>query len=139
MHLLGIHVSSDMKWDTHFENVLKKARKRIFVLCNLRRSGCPSILIFRTYCALLRSVLLYAYPAFCNAPRRLIDKFKRFERRCFKIIGSKALPPLEEVGKTSARALFKEVEGHLNHPLREIFRFKPESRTRRTTNLLPYT
>ena len=84
--LLGVTVSSSMKWDKHVENVLKKAQKRLFVLRNLRKAGCSSDLIFRTYCALLRSVILYAYPCFCNIPKRLEEKLTRFERR-FKVIG----------------------------------------------------
>ena len=75
LRLLGVTLSSDMKWDVHFDSVLEKARKRIFVLSNLRRSLCSPDLMYRTYCALLRSVISYAHPVFCNAPRRLWKKW----------------------------------------------------------------
>ncbi len=137
LRLLGVTLSSDMKWDSHFDNCLKRARKRIFVLSNLRRSGCCPVLMYRTYCALMRSVLSYAYPAFCNAPRRLWKKFVQFERRCFRIIGQNDFLSLEEACESSARRLFKEIDANEQHPLRELFCTRPANRTRRTATLFP--
>ena len=74
----------------HFDCVLKKAAKRIYVLRNLCKSGCPSVLIWRTYVALIRSVLLYAFPCTCNAPNFLMEKFVRLERRVLCIINDGA-------------------------------------------------
>ena len=73
--LLGVTLSSNMKWDAHVHNILRKAQKRLFALVNLRKSGCDTTQIFRCYCALLRSVLLYAFPVFCNAPECLAGNF----------------------------------------------------------------
>ena len=137
LRLLGVTLSSDMKWDVHFDSVLEKARKRIFVLSNLRRSLCSPDLMYRTYCALLRSVISYAYPVFCNAPRRLWKKMNQFERRCFRIIGSNNFPGLEEVLEASAKRLFKSVIAHEHHPLRELFCHRPMNLTRRKSILLP--
>ena len=61
MLLLGVTISSTMKWDLHIDNALNKAQKRFFILVNLRKSGCPPSLIFRAYCTLLRCVLLRVY------------------------------------------------------------------------------
>jgi hypothetical protein len=137
MLLLGVTISSSMKWDMHIDNVLNKARKRFFVLVNLRKSGCSPSLNFRTYCSLLRSVLLYAYPVFCNAPLRLMEKLCRFERRCFRVIGSGDFPTLTQVGQAFALKLFREVEVTAQHPLRELFTERVGGRTRSRQCFLP--
>ena len=68
--LLGLTLTSDLKWNVHIESVLRKASKRFYLLRNLRRSGCP-------------------YPSFCNLPNLLQEKLLKFERRAFRIIGEK--------------------------------------------------
>ena len=37
--LLGVHLSSDLKWSTHVEAVCAKASKRLFALRSLKRIG----------------------------------------------------------------------------------------------------
>lgn len=137
LFLLGVTISSNMKWDKHVECVLTKARKRIFVLRNLRKSGCPSHIMFQTYCALIRSLLLYAYPCFCNIPNRLEDKLTRFERRCFRIIGNDNFPSFLSVSRSLCLRLFQKVAMHDDHPLRELFLLRLASRTRSNRTLVP--
>ena len=38
-NILGLHVSCDLKWNVHVDEVIKKARKRLYCLVKLKRSG----------------------------------------------------------------------------------------------------
>ena len=40
--LLGVHLTSDVKWSAHTDNICAKASKRLYALRTLRRSGVPS-------------------------------------------------------------------------------------------------
>lgn len=59
LSFLGIIFSSDRKWSLHFDKCIMKACKRLFIIRNLRRSGCPEKLMFAASSAFTRSLLLY--------------------------------------------------------------------------------
>ena len=138
LRLLGVTISSDLKWKLHIDNVLKKCYKRIFLLRNLRRSGCPLPPMLTAYNATIRSILLYSYPCFCNLPKYLQLKLLRFEKRIFRIIGcdAKLVPSLIDVGETMCQRLFLKVVADCSHPLRTCF-VPRSSRTRDQTSLQP--
>ena len=119
--LLGITLSSDMKWSLHVEQILRKACKRIFLLRNLRRSGCPHFVMLHTYNSIIRSTLIYAYPAFCNLPQHLQEKFLKFERRAFRIIGESSVPNVIQFAEETCKHLFTKVSQMEGHPLRQCF------------------
>ena len=81
LSFLGVTLSNDMKWNAHINKIVKKASKRMFILYNLKRSGCSDQLMFLSYCIYIRSVLLYAFPAWCNVPSSLTWKLRVVERR----------------------------------------------------------
>jgi hypothetical protein len=74
LSFLGVTFSSDLKWNFHFESAVRKACKRIFIIRNLCRSGCPADLVFKCYTAFIRSVFLFGFPCVCNAPAYLLQK-----------------------------------------------------------------
>ena len=37
--ILGLNVSSDLKWNSHIDSIIKKAQKRLYSLSQLKRSG----------------------------------------------------------------------------------------------------
>ena len=139
LKLLGVFFTTDMKWDTHVEYLLSKASKRLFLIRNLRRAGSSERLILIAYKTFVQSILLYAYPVFCNAPSRLKDKLRRFEKRALRIAGidQDLLQPVTEAGKVSCRRLFQKVCDHPSHPLQQCFYERPTTTTRRNNNFCP--
>ena len=123
MTFLGVTFASDLKWNVHVSKIIKKVSKRIFVIRNLRRGGCPSLLIWRSYVAQMRSVLLYAFPCFCNVPNFLIDKLFRVEKRVRRIINDDTVcvPSLKLAADTLGVRLFQKVLKDEQHPLRSFF------------------
>lgn len=132
LSFLGVIFSHDLRWNDHFDNVLKKACKRIFVIRNLRKGGCPPMLIWRVYVVLIRSVLLYAFPCFCNAPKFLLEKFLRLERRICRIVNDKDVcsPLLQLAAENTCESFFRKILLNPQHPLRELFTSYPSRSTR---------
>ena len=87
LKILGVTFSTNLKWNSLLEDVIRKASQRMYIVCNLKRSACPSKLISTAYVAFIRSVLLYAFPCFCNISLYLRNRMSCVEKRVFRIIG----------------------------------------------------
>ena len=119
---LDIILSADLKWNKHIGYIVSKASKRVFIIRNLRKAGCPPELIIRCYTALIRSVLTYAYASYCNLPDFLFTKLLRVERRVLRSVGSmhSTLDLPSFVDRTCSK-LFSSISHHEVHPLRAMF------------------
>ena len=85
--LLGVHLSSDLKWSTHVEAVCAKASKRLFALRSLKRSGVPPRDLRSVYSYFIRPVLEYACPVWhTSLPRKLSDQLEQIQRCALRII-----------------------------------------------------
>jgi len=120
--LLGVIFSSDLKWNKHFDVIVKKACRRIYLMYNLVRANCPVNLLIRAYIAYIRSLLLYSFPTFCNASEYLLRRITGIEKRVVSLIGAS----LEHTGILSAseimcKRLFECIESSPDHPLRVMF------------------
>lgn len=135
---LGVRFCTNLKWDIHFDFILKKASKRIFIIRNLRRSGASPSLMWRTYVALIRPILLYAFPCICNAPNFLWDKLVRVERRVCRIISDNSVcnPSLLYAADLSGLRFFSKIAENVHHPLRKFFGTKVSHRSSRSVNTL---
>ena len=65
--ILGGTVSSDLKWNNHVVDCIKKANKRIHFIVLLKRARVPCNDILNFYCTAIRSVLEYCAPLFHHA------------------------------------------------------------------------
>ena len=138
LKILGVTFSSDLKWNIHVRNVVSKASSRIYIIRNLKRSDCSKDLLYRAYVSFIRSVLLYAYPSFCNMTAYLRQELSSVEKRVMKIIGSNCdKPDLLTFADFTCSKFFKMIEYCKTHPLRIMFRELPESCTRRKFSLGP--
>jgi hypothetical protein len=79
--LLGITLSSDLKWNEHVEDVCCRAARRLYSLVTLRSIGVPTTALMLFYACTIRSLLLYASPAWCNHSKNLGYKLEKIERR----------------------------------------------------------
>ena len=132
LNFLGVCVSNDFKWNSHFDTIICKAAKRIFILRNLRRSDCPADIMWKVYESLLRSLFIYSCACFCNAPSYLFDKLLLFERRVCRILNitPDSRPSVISVMEKMCKKLFNHVVQSPSHPLREMFEQKKQTRTR---------
>lgn len=138
LKILGVIFASNLKWNAHIRYVVSKASRRIFLIRNLKRSDCPDMLTFNAYVAFLRSVLLYAYPSFCNLPFYLQQQLLNVEKRVFRIMNSNAnRENILNVADRSCVKLFRKIELYSDHPLRAMFQEREVVRTRNSLSLKP--
>ena len=84
--LLGVHLSSDLKWSTHI-NVCSKVSKRLFALRILKRSGAVQKDLRNVYCSFIRPVLEYACPVWhFSLAAFLSDQMEQIQRGSVKMI-----------------------------------------------------
>ena len=85
--VLGITISSDLKWSAHIDSITTKAAKRLYLLRQLERAGISSSDLVLFYCSVIRSVLEYACQVFhCNLPLYLSDEIECIQCRALSII-----------------------------------------------------
>ena len=85
--VLGVTISSDLKWSAHIDSITTTAAQRLYRLRQLKCAGlAPSDLVL-FYCSVIRSVLEYACQVFHgNLPLYLSDEIERIQRRALRII-----------------------------------------------------
>ena len=85
--LLGITITSDLSWNTHVNDVTKKAAKRLYLLVQLKRAKVPCNDLGLFYITCVRSVLDYAIPVYYySLPKYLVNELERVQKRALKIM-----------------------------------------------------
>ena len=77
--ILGINISNDLKWNCHIDSVIKKAKKRLYSLSQLKGSGLGTRELVQFFCTCIRPITEYACPVFfsimtaspCTSPPNL--------------------------------------------------------------------
>jgi hypothetical protein len=81
--ILGITLQSNMKWNVHVENIIKKASKRLYILRLLRRSNANNETLITVYCTVIRPILEYACRVWhVNIQNYLESSKTRIENNC---------------------------------------------------------
>ena len=84
---LGVHISRDLKWNTHISVILKKSNKRLYFLSQLKRSNVGGKELVSFYRTCIRPVTEYACPAFHGSlPDYLVKDIERIQQRAMRII-----------------------------------------------------
>ena len=62
--ILGLNVSSDLKWNCHIDSIIKKAKKCLYSLSQLKRCGLGTRERVQFFCTCIRPITEYACPVF---------------------------------------------------------------------------
>ena len=65
--ILGLHVSCDLKWNVDVDEVIQKARKRLYCLVQLKRSGLKPRELTQFFHTSIRPILEYSCPLYDNS------------------------------------------------------------------------
>ena len=84
--LLGVYISDDLSWNVHIEHIVKKAKKRLYALRALKKSGLTITQLVQVYCSIVRSVLEYAFPVWAALPKYLEDAIESVQKRALRIV-----------------------------------------------------
>ena len=73
--LVGVHIQSDLEWDTHEDFIISKARPKLYFLTALKKSKLTPKELLKFYLSVIRSQLEYAAPVFATSlPTTLVEK-----------------------------------------------------------------
>ena len=85
--LVGIHITNNLKWNTHVDLMCKKASTKIYLLAHTKKSGVSSDDLLLLYKSCIRPLSEYACPVWSmSLPAYLVEKIERIQQRCLKII-----------------------------------------------------
>ena len=86
--VLGVTIQSNLKWDSHVNEIVGKASKRLHVLRVLKRSGAPPNDLRRVHIALIMSVLEYSCPVWHSSLSvPLSERIERMmQKRALRIV-----------------------------------------------------
>ena len=85
--LPGLTISVNLTWNVHIEEVVKKARKGLYFLVQLKSTKLPLTDLIVSYNTFMRSIIDYAIQIFYNALLQyLINKPIYIEKRVISII-----------------------------------------------------
>ena len=133
--ILGVTLSSDLSWNSHVDCIVSKARKRVFLIYQLKRAGIGQCDLDRIYISVIRPVVEYACPAWHTNLPYLSDNIELIKKRCMKtifpgcsyddILEMTNLPTLHDRRTTLCRAYFNKMS-RSNHKLNGLM---PDRRT----------
>jgi hypothetical protein len=84
---LGVQIDDHLKFNNHVSYIISKANKRFYALLQLKRMGVDRNKLTAYYCANIRSVLVYAIPAFySHLTKSAITSIEAIQRKCTKVI-----------------------------------------------------
>ena len=85
--VLGLNISSDLKWNMHIMELVKKVDCRLYFLKQLKRASVAPRELTLFYITCIRSILEYASPVFHRSlPAYLSDDVERLQKRVLRII-----------------------------------------------------
>ena len=84
--VLGVTTSSDLSWNAHVDEIVAKARKIVYMVYQLKRSGINQINSVRIYVSVIRPVVEYAFPVWhTNMPKYLSDSIEIIQNGVSKL------------------------------------------------------
>ena len=87
VNILGLNISSDLKWNVHVSELVRKASTRLYFLRQLKKSHVAKRELLLLYITCIRSTLEYGCPLFHrDLPSYLYEDLERLQKRAMKII-----------------------------------------------------
>ena len=125
---LGVHISSDFKWETNVDSIVKKSQQRLFFLRRLRSFRVGQELLVKFYRAVIESVLTFSiivwYGNATVADRRRLD---RVVKTASKIIGIK-LDSLDVLYNKRVLRKTRSIINDESHPAHNLFQLLPSGK-----------
>ena len=123
--LFGLTIQSDLKWNTHIDNIISKC---LYLLVQLKRANVPARDIIQFYTTCVRPVLEYASNVFnYSLPTYVNDDIERIQKRALSIahpgfkyedsLVMSGLSTLRERRNKSCENFFNKIMANPNHKL----------------------
>ena len=118
---LGSTISSNLKWEQHIDNILKKAQHRLCFLRMVRSFGLTTQIMLTFYRAAIESVLTFSITLWFGS-------ITAKEKDQIVQIGKSCLPNLESLNKQGMFERAIIVSHDSSHPTHHLFDPLPSSR-----------
>ena len=100
-------------------------------------SGCPRVWCWRVYTTMIRPIMLYAFPAWCNVAASTLEVLTAIESRVKRILGTQPSTDIVTAAVSLCNGLVTAIKKDANHPLRCAFNWDPRrSSARCSKNVL---
>jgi hypothetical protein len=131
-NILGLTLSDDLKWNEHVLQIVKKARKRLYCLAQLKRSNVGTKELLQIYITSIRPITEYACPAFHNSlTNYLSNDLESIQKRALRIIipltsysealSIAVLQPLYYARRQElTESLFRDIASNKDHKLHKL-------------------
>ena len=131
--ILGMHITCNLKWNCHIEEIGKKSRKRMYCLSQLKRSGLGTQELIQFYRTCIRPLTEYACPVFHDSlPKYLSEELERIQRRAMRIIF-----PFKPYQEALAQAGLETLSARRQSLTNKLFSKIVEDTNNKLHNLLP--
>ena len=128
--LLGLIVSSNLRWNDDIESLNKNASKRIYSVRLLKRACVAEQHLVTFYITCIRSILEYACPAWLySTPKYLLEQLESIKRRTMRVIYpdysyreaclQADIPKVKERLEDLCKSFFRWMQDH-HHKLRGL-------------------
>ena len=85
--VLGVTISADLSWNAHVETIITKARKRVFIIYQLKRACISQTDLIIIYVTVIRPVLEYACPVWhTSLANYLSNSIDAIQKKCMRTI-----------------------------------------------------
>ena len=139
--LLGIHITSNMKWNLHTQKTVAKAKKKLWYLRRLSQLKASVTTLLDIYHKVIRSVMEQGAPIYTGGLTKTnIDEFESVQKCAFRIIlrgryydYNSALNTLEQLTLEERRRniSLKFAKKSVSHPkMKHLFKKQLKTRTR---------
>ena len=90
LKILGVHVQSNLKWDTQIDQMCKSFNRKLFFLRQLKRCCTPIKNLLLIYTKYVRPTIEYACPVwFSSLSKTQLDCLEKLQRKALRIILTK--------------------------------------------------
>ena len=87
MKLLGVHITSNLKWHTHVANICKRANTKLWLLRRLKKLGADNEILLDLYNKQIRSIVEYALPVWGpGITKHDCNQIERIQKCAYAII-----------------------------------------------------
>ena len=85
--ILSLYVSSNLKWNDHIHEIIKKAQKRLLFLSQLKKSNIGTTELVQFYTVCIQPILEYASPIFHDSlTAYLSNDLEMIQKRALRMI-----------------------------------------------------
>ena len=120
MNIVGIMVSNTMSLSNHINYLISKARRNVYLLLKLKRTGYNKLELSRLYNAFILSTLTYGIEAYASVSNTDLNRIDSLQRRCVHLGIIDEFKDIHSVSIDRDQRLLNKCLKYPQHPLHSL-------------------